>query len=434
MFIEVLMSKTNSNSITGILIYELNNNEIFKKEMLKIFREKSKSDIPENILFYDGTHSPLKIKTMGEKEVDIYARVPGKYKIYLMIEVKAGINEDLQDSQKIGGEYWNTSKTGIPLFFIIPKAYTHKNDKKYIHENNIEWEEILKIANNCRNDKMVEQIKNFVEITEDDTELDDESSVIKKISKIEDYIEERQKSKAILDRCLGKISNKVFSETQYEFGYYWDNKTYFLGFNYLEDNYILSLDITESIQNTELGKDEYNFYFLEGWYFIPLKKVKQKQIFSKNNLEELFQKKYIKKIDFSEIDELNKLSPESQNNALLLIILLKDIIETIFDKNKDFELGEYQNTEYGIGYYFKEKQRQKRDFFIGLNTNLEEKSYWFSIAVDLNKVNKKEGWYLDFDEKYAYFKIKKDNLINCKNKEELRENLKNEIQRIINLI
>lgn len=430
------MSKTNSNSITSILIYELNNNELFKKEMLKVFREKSKSDIPENILFYDGTHSPLKIKTMGEKEVDIYARVPGKYKIYLMIEVKAGINEDLQDSQKIGGEYWKTSKTGIPLFFIIPRAYTHKNDKKYIHENNIDWEEILKIANNCGNDKMVSQINNFVEITEVDAELNDESCVIKKISEIEDLIEERQKCKAILDRCLEKISDKVFSETQYEFGYYWNNKTYFLGFNYLEDKYILSLDIAESKKNTELGKDEYNFYFLEGWYFIPLKSLNKKRIFTINNLKELFSKKYIKKIDLSEIDKLKKLSPESQNNALLLIILLKDIIETLFYKNKDFELGNYQNTEYGIGYYFKEKQRQKREFFIGLNTNLElkAKSYWFSIAVDLNKVNKKDGWYLDYDEKYAYFKIEKDNLINCKNKDELRENLTNEIQRIINLI
>ena len=316
------MSKTNSNSITSILIYELNNNELFKKEMLKVFREKSKSDIPENILFYDGTHSPLKIKTMGEKEVDIYARVPGKYKIYLMIEVKAGINEDLQNSQKIGGEYWKTSKTGIPLFFIIPRAYTHKNDKKYIHENNIDWEDILKIANNCGNDKMVSQINNFVEITEGDAELNDESCVIKKIAKIEDYIEERKKSKDLLDRSLRKINDKKFSETQYEFGYYWNNNTYFFGFNDLDKNYILSLDITENTQNTELGKEEFDFYFLEGWYFIPLKKLNNKQFFTVEDLKRLFSEKYTKKLDLSLIDNLNQLDAESQNSALLINDLL----------------------------------------------------------------------------------------------------------------
>lgn len=428
------MSKTNSNSITSILIYELNNNKIFRKEMLKVFRQISKSDIPENILFYDGTHSPLKIKTMGEKEVDIYARVPGKYKIYLMIEVKAGINEDLQDSQKIGGEYWKTSQTGIPLFFIIPKAYIHKNDKKYIHENNIDWEEILKIANNCGNDKMVSQINNFVEITEVDAELNDESCVIKKIAEIEDYIEERKKSKDLLDRSLRKINDKKFSETQYEFGYYWNNNTYFLGFNDLDKNYILSLDITENTQNTELGKEEFDFYFLEGWYFIPLKKLNNKQFFTVEDLKRLFSEKYTKKLDLSLIDNLNQLDAESQNSALLINDLLRDSFESIFEESKDYELGDYQNNEYGIGYYFDEKRNKKRKFFIGLNPILDDKSYWFSVAVDLNTVKPKDEWYFDSDKKYAYFKIIKDNLVKCKNKKELRENLKNEIQRIINSI
>ena len=428
------MSKTNSNSITSILIYELNNNALFKNAMLNIFNEKSKEFIPDDVFFYDGTHSPLKLKTMGTKEVDIYARIPGKYKIYLMIEVKAGIYEDLQTSQMKNGEYQKTSKEeDIPLFFIIPKAYAHRNDENFIHENNIEWEEILKIAKDTGNDKIINQIHNFVEITEENDFSKDTTESIKKIKYLENYVAERQKSINVLSDCLKNVFEKRFVESQYEFGYYWNNDTdtFFLGFSYLHDDYTLSLDITESTLNTELGKDD--FYFLEGWYYIPIKK-NYKNIKTIDDLKKAgFQRKYYSKLNFDSLDILNS---ANQKNTFHLINLLKETYEEIFASNNDYELGNYQNDENGIGYYFKEKKNKKRDFFIGINPILNDKSYWFSIALSLDNIEPKKEWYVDKDnnEEYAYFQIIKQNLLNCKSKEEFKNELENELKRIINSI
>lgn len=193
------MSRTNSNSITSIFISEFNNlKSDFRKKMLERFK-KTGNEIPDDLIFYDGTHSPLKLKSMGEKEVDIYARVPGKYKIYLMIEVKAGINEDLQDSQKIKGEYKKTSiAEKIPLFFLIPKAYSQRNDDDFIKENNIEWEEVLEIATSCKDNRIVNQIRDFVELTEDENYFDEKSNICNKFQNIEVCVDESVKSKRII--------------------------------------------------------------------------------------------------------------------------------------------------------------------------------------------------------------------------------------------
>ena len=101
------MSRTNSNSITSILVAALNNTESeFRDEMLKflsrkIYEGKDKK-IDKKVEFYDCTHNPLLYKEMHGTEIDIIGRIPGHHKPELMIEIKASAREPLQNSQKRG--------------------------------------------------------------------------------------------------------------------------------------------------------------------------------------------------------------------------------------------------------------------------------------------------------------------------------------------
>ena len=427
------MSKTNSNSITSIFISELNNLESdFRGKMLERFR-KSGNEIPDDLIFYDGTHSPLKLKSMGEKEVDIYARVPGKYKIYLMIEVKAGIYEDLQDSQKIKGEYQKTSKAEkIPLFFLIPKAYSHRNDDNFIKENIIEWEEVLSIATSCKDNRIVNQIYDFVELTENENYFDEKSNICNQFQNIEEIIAESIKAKELLDKCLKKIDDKHFNETQYEFGYYWNNDSCFLGFNYVNNNYILSFDIAENEKNTEIGKKD--FYFWEGWYFIPFDKHEQEMLTIKD-FKICFPKKYLNKIDFTALEELNKIKADKLIDAFVLLNILNETYDTIFEENEYYIKGDPQNNDCGIGLYFDEKLTSNRKFFIGVNPNLKDKKFWFSLALDITQnIKIKPEWYCDEDKEYAYFPIRKEELCKCESRKELIKTLSLEIDKIIKSI
>ena len=91
------MSKTNSNSITSILVAALNTeNSEFRTKMISILSKKIRKKIKDEIQFYDCTHSPLLYKEMKETEIDIIARYPGIHKPVMMIEIKANIGEPLQ--------------------------------------------------------------------------------------------------------------------------------------------------------------------------------------------------------------------------------------------------------------------------------------------------------------------------------------------------
>ena len=167
------MSKTNSNCITSILIAVLNNKQSsFRGEFFKCIKKQYEDEdicIPKETTFYDGTHQPLLYKEMNGKEIDIIARIPGKRKPVLMIEVKANIWENLQESQSKKGEYGKTAKKyGIPLIYIIPKYYSHEEEIPEIARI-IKWESILNIARSekGKDDYFVEQIKNFVEFTDE---------------------------------------------------------------------------------------------------------------------------------------------------------------------------------------------------------------------------------------------------------------------------
>ena len=157
------MNRTNSNSITSILIFALNNKKSpFRNKILK---EKFGIEQNENLCFYDGTHTPLMLPEMKNKQVDIYAREIGKHKVTLMIEIKANLPERLQNSQRKKGEYSKVSKNyEIPLFYIIPRQYYHREE---IPKGIIEWEEILEIAETCKDKTgLSEQIRNFVDLDE----------------------------------------------------------------------------------------------------------------------------------------------------------------------------------------------------------------------------------------------------------------------------
>lgn len=166
------MNRTNSNSITSILILALNYNKSFRDKILK---EKFGIEQNDNLCFYDGTHTPLLFPEMKNKEVDIYAREIGKHKVTLMIEVKASLQEILQTSQGKKGEYSSVSKNrGIALFYIIPRKYYHREE---IPKNGkiIEWEEILEIAETCKNKTgLSEQIRKFVDLDENEIEFSDQ--------------------------------------------------------------------------------------------------------------------------------------------------------------------------------------------------------------------------------------------------------------------
>ena len=91
-------TRTNSNSITAILINKLNNKKSgFRFAMLE------KWELPSNTIFKDGTHSTINFPEMENKEVDIVGISGTEYVI--LIEIKANLSENIQESQKAGGQY-----------------------------------------------------------------------------------------------------------------------------------------------------------------------------------------------------------------------------------------------------------------------------------------------------------------------------------------
>lgn len=152
--------KTNSNSITSILVEKLNYKKSgFRNAMLKLW------NLPDNITFIDGTHSTSRLPEMENKEVDIIGTIGSK--ILLLLEIKANLNEDLQDSQKRNGQYAKTVECHkeIKLRYIIPDGYYHiselpeENDQIKIYT----WSKIYEIAKETDNTGLTEQINYFVE-------------------------------------------------------------------------------------------------------------------------------------------------------------------------------------------------------------------------------------------------------------------------------
>ena len=152
-------TKTNSNSITAILINKLN----YKKSGFR-FAMLEKWNLPNDTIFTDGTHSTINCIEMENKEVDIVGISNSKYVI--LIEIKANLSENIQDSQTSDGQYVATAeKNEIPLKYIIPDGY-YEIDKlpsksKYVQI--IKWSEIYEIAKATDNTGFIQEIDYFVE-------------------------------------------------------------------------------------------------------------------------------------------------------------------------------------------------------------------------------------------------------------------------------
>ena len=87
-------TKTNSNSITAILINKLN----YKKSGFRAAMLDYLGKLPNDTVFMDGTHSTINLPEIGNKEVDIVGISDSKYVI--LLEIKANLSEDIQESQK----------------------------------------------------------------------------------------------------------------------------------------------------------------------------------------------------------------------------------------------------------------------------------------------------------------------------------------------
>ena len=298
------MSKTNSNSITSILVAALNTeNSDFRNKMISIFSKKLQKKIKNDIVFYDCTHSPLLYKEMNETEIDIIARYPGIHKPAMMIEIKANIGEPLQYSQGENGYYLKTSeKYKIPLIYIIPKKYIHKESlpKAAIK---IYWEDILKDTGNI-NVSFDSQISQFVEISNDDKYFnDEEKQLFQNTQLLQDIYNFKTSVLKILKNVLlekHRIDDYIEpEEIQWGVGFYYSykNNNYFLGFNpYYNEKFdtFFSLDIEETKNNFKLG-DELHLIYDEGYYFIPILNNKTAEA-DKLVLEELRKRLYENKI------------------------------------------------------------------------------------------------------------------------------------------
>lgn len=152
--------KTNSNSITAILVEKLNYKKSgFRNEMLKFW------NLPDKMIFIDGTHSTSRLPEMENKEVDIIGTVGSK--ILLLLEIKANRNETLQDSQSKNGQYVKTVECHkeIQLKYIIPDGYYHISEMPDETEQIkiYTWSKIYEIAKETDNTGLTDQINYFVE-------------------------------------------------------------------------------------------------------------------------------------------------------------------------------------------------------------------------------------------------------------------------------
>ena len=154
-------NKTNSNSITAILVNRLNYKKSgFRAKMLKEW------ELPYSTLFRDGTHSSLNFPEMKGKQVDIVGWDTDKNKENILIEIKANLDEDIQDSQRENGQYQETAnKNKIPLKYIVPDRYYHQNELPQESEliKVIRWSEIYNFAKEYDDTGFTEIIETFVQ-------------------------------------------------------------------------------------------------------------------------------------------------------------------------------------------------------------------------------------------------------------------------------
>ena len=381
------MNRTNSNSITSILIFALNNKKSpFRNRILKELFGIEQND---NLCFYDGTHTPLLFPKMKNKQVDIFAREIGKHKVSLMIEIKANLRETLQTSPGKEGEYFKVSESyKIPLFYIIPRQYYHREE---IPKGIIEWEKILEIAETCKDKTgLSEQIRNFVDLDENKILFSNqEKQYFKNSKKMQIVFENRNELKVNIKNCLPKDSKFPKEENSYEYGAYWNNGNCFLGYSYIYKDFsdnkgkpIFMLAVAESKKNMILG--EKGFYYLDGWYYIPVKSAFGDELTLEDLIEKDISSSIYGKPDIQKIQQL-----EVDNNIPILNCFIDNIKllcneKSILKKFKSVGYFEITNEWFGC-YYTKKNSKKENNIFIGFD--FAEDSPSADLIFEVNKDN-----------------------------------------------
>lgn len=151
------MGKTNSNSITAILINKLNYRKSgFRTEILK------KWNLTGDLVFHDGTHSS--VPGLDGTKPDIIGKIGEK--ICVIIEVKANLHEPLQESQKKNGRYEQfVNDSDRHLIYIVPDGYEHIDELPDVNSkiHIFKWSKIYEIAKEYDNTGFTDQIDYFVE-------------------------------------------------------------------------------------------------------------------------------------------------------------------------------------------------------------------------------------------------------------------------------
>ena len=431
------MSNTNSNSITSILVYALNNKKSgFRGEMIKKFRneialfnqdkssEEKIEDIPDDIIFYDGTHTALQINEMQGSQVDIYGKGENGAKPLILIEVKASIGEDLQPDSQSGQNcyYANTAKIHhISLFYIIPEGYSHDKNIPYPESNlsvtKYYWPEIRDTANIFDNTGLVYQIENFVDIIKNKGN----SSLFSKKEKRLIFLEPEMIKETIckindLNNILYEVlfpPRKHTPKTPYDIGYpFGDNNEYWLGIKpNAEKKYLLSLGISSNEAKDIKFED---VYYDGGYYYYSWSSDGARD--AQPNIIEALKNK----ID----DPLKEwLGEEETANNINAVYSLRDkllklnqyYISKKFSKNLENlkkENGELKDDN-AIGTWVKD------DTFLGLNLNVLvpdepnqtiEKDYIFSLAISNELIDEKkaEDNGAKAHDNYYYFSLSAD--------------------------
>ncbi len=210
---------------------------------------------------------------------------------------------------------------------------------------------------------------------------------------------------------------------------------------------INNTDLTPSEQKKG-SRDAYlirkNYYH---YYKIPQKLKKEKKILYWEDLFEKIDKLGATK-DFSRLDLIREYMCEGIHTLLLtphevamfyspetvkavytmsdkILLLCKSFLES---HSEDYEYGKSRKKDFenpqkddlGIGYYFKERKGQKREFFIGLDLSVTEKSWAIGLNIAENK--------------YENYELDKEILTKSNNEEDLQEKFNKNVEEVLKQI
>lgn len=411
-------NKTNSNSITAILVTKLNNKKSgFRSKIL------SEWEIPDDTIFYDGTYTTLPFKEMGKAHVDIVGK--SESKVVIMIEVKANLNEELQETQKKDGAYKKTAENNeIKLKYIIPEGYEH--EKKLPKCKIIKWSWIYEIAKEYDSTGFCNDIEYFVDndfgtndllLTKSEVAMFLSPETIKKVSEL-DYGFRKYMVKYIENNKNVSNKNKNNQRDQIDqlgWKYKLNEKEIWIGFSEIEEDHKHSLFIyyynkeafTSKSLCSKFMKGE-DYYLKNDNYEIWVPIVDEKgeipeflyKDYNENRQNEfnslmnfnlkrflciLKEKHYKYKEEYNIIEcpeNKNILSPKIIGAVSSLDYKIQTLLGNfIEDKKKNKNELSYENPqrtdEEKLGWKYKLKEKENKKIWIGINSSDEYKNQSF---------------------------------------------------------